>query len=148
MKVCDIVQFYSPLSGGVKRYIKDKIRFFASSAPSVSHVVIIPSHRDAVCEEYNTRICEIKSPSLVGSKSYRILISRKRILDLITTESPDIIEIGDPYRAAWIGLEAGRMRDTTFASTDTAIPGKALGKAYFLGSSRIFIPITRRSFSG
>ncbi|MBN2468724.1 MAG: glycosyltransferase [Deltaproteobacteria bacterium] len=107
MKVCDIVQFYSPLSGGVKRYIKDKIRYFSCTS-AVSQFIIIPSHRNAVCREKDTRIYEIKSPPLIGSKSYRMLIAQKRMFDIIYTERPDLIEVGDPYRCAWIGLEAGR----------------------------------------
>jgi len=36
MKICDVVQFYSPLSGGVKRYIHDKMAFLADRANNQS----------------------------------------------------------------------------------------------------------------
>jgi alpha-1,6-mannosyltransferase len=101
MKVCDIVQFYSALSGGVKRYIDDKARYFATQ-PDIEHVVIVPSDRNAVRTEGCTRIYEIKSPRVIFSDSYRLLISIKRISDIIKTEKPDLIEVGDPYHTAWM----------------------------------------------
>lgn len=107
MKICDIAQFYSPLSGGVKRYLLDKQRFI-TARPNGHHVLIIPSHRDMVTRTEKTTVYEIKSPRLIGSRSYRLLISRKKILAAVAEEKPDLIEVGDPYRTAWIGLEAGK----------------------------------------
>jgi len=107
MKICDVVQFYSPLSGGVKRYIHDKMRYF-SSVDGVEHVVVVPSHHnyDEVVE--GSRIYHIKSLPLVGSRSYRMLLSRRRIEEIAEWEQPDIIEVGDPYRSAWIALAVAR----------------------------------------
>ncbi|MBN1556785.1 MAG: glycosyltransferase [Lentisphaerae bacterium] len=108
MKICDIVQFHSPLSGGVKRYIGDKIGFFAQQR-DVQHVVVVPSMRNHVRLERRSRVYEIKSPPLLGSRSYRMLLARRRILALLQAERPDLIEVDDPYRSAWIALEAGRL---------------------------------------
>ena len=101
MKVCDIVQFYSPLSGGVKRYIDDKSRYFANQ-PDMEHAVIVPSDRNAVTTRGCTRYYEVKSVRVVGSSSYRLLISRNRIKRIIEAEQPNLIEVGDPYHTAWI----------------------------------------------
>ncbi|MBE2214826.1 MAG: glycosyltransferase [Opitutaceae bacterium] len=106
MKICDIAQFYSPLSGGVKRYLMDKQRSLAAR-PGAHHVLIVPSHRDAVTRSATSTLHEVRSPRLIGSASYRLLISRKKILQIVRAEQPDLIEVGDPYRTAWIGLEAG-----------------------------------------
>jgi len=107
VKICDIAQFYSPLSGGVKRYLMDKQRSLAAR-PGAHHVLVVPSHRDAVTRTAASTLHEIRSPRLPGSHSYRLLIARRRILDIARAEQPDLIEVGDPYRTAWIGLEAGR----------------------------------------
>ena len=107
MKICDLAQFYSPLGGGVKRYISDKQRHLRKEA-EWEHVLIIPSFRDAVTSTPGARLYEVKSPRLIGSRSYRILMNRKKILEIIRNERPDLIEVGDPYRTAWIGLEAAR----------------------------------------
>ncbi len=110
IKVCDVVQFYSPMSGGVKRYVEEKIEYLLKHTPH-RHCLIVPSHRDAVNEKDRATVYEIKSPKLIGSASYRILMSRKKILEAIEEEQPDIIEVGDPYRAAWIGLSAARQNN-------------------------------------
>ena len=107
MKICDIVQFYSELGGGVKRYIDDKIRYFAHQ-PDIEHVVIVPSDRDAETTCGGSRIHEIKSMRLVGSDSYRLLVSRQRIRRIIEAERPDLIEVGDPYHTAWIAQGIAR----------------------------------------
>lgn len=110
MKVCDIVQFYSSLSGGVKRYVDDKIRYY-SGQPDMEHVVIVPSDRNAVRTIGRSRIYEMKSMRLPGSSSYRLLVSRMRIRQVIEREQPDLIEVGDPYHTAWISHGIARKAD-------------------------------------
>jgi alpha-1,6-mannosyltransferase len=108
VKICDIVQFYSPHSGGVKRYINDKIKFLAGY-PNIEHVVIVPAKADNLIVNIQTRIYNVSSPPLIGSESYRLLINKAKILDIIDRERPDIIEVGDPYYSAWIAIEAGDL---------------------------------------
>ncbi len=142
MKICDIVQFYSPLSGGVKRYIRDKMRFIGRDG-ALRHCVIVPSDRDRTRIEKNSTVHEIASPRLPGSRSYRMLVARAKILDVISQEAPDVIEVGDPYRAAWIGIEAGeRHRIPVVAFYHSDYP-RALGRTIqrFAGS------LAERSFS-
>lgn len=140
MKVCDVVQFYSTLSGGVKRYIDDKARYYRTR-PDIEHVLIVPSDRDAVRSEGRTRIYEVKSIRIIGSRSYRLLISRNRIRDIIANEQPDIIEVGDPYHTAWIVHGIARRFDIpivayyhsdyprAFGRTITRFLGKPFGDA-------------------
>jgi alpha-1,6-mannosyltransferase len=139
MKICDIVQFYSTLSGGVKRYTDDKIRYF-STQPHIEHVVIVPSDRNAVTHSGHSRIYEVKSMRLVGSRSYRLLISRRRIQQIIECEKPDILEVGDPYHTAWMAHSIARRANIpivayyhsdyprAFGRTLTRFFGKALGR--------------------
>jgi alpha-1,6-mannosyltransferase len=109
MKICDIVQFYSPLSGGVKRYIHEKMHHFSGES-HLDHVIIIPSHRNAMRTRHQVRIYEVKSPPLIGSRVYRVLLAKNQILHIIHAEEPDLIEVADPYRSAWIAVEAARQR--------------------------------------
>ncbi len=108
MTICDIAQFHSPLGGGVKRYLHDK-RLRLEARPGCRHVLIIPSYRNHVTAGPGHAVYEIESMRLPGSKSYRMLLNKQRILEAVRREKPDLIEIGDPYRTAWIGLEAGRQ---------------------------------------
>ncbi len=107
MIICDIAQFHSPLGGGVKRYLHDK-RLRLEACPGCRHVLIIPSYRNHVTAGPGHAVYEIESARLPGSKSYRMLLDKPRILEAVRREKPDLIEVGDPYRTAWIGLQAGR----------------------------------------
>jgi len=107
MRLGDVVQFYSPLSGGVKRYIHDKIRFVADGA-ELDHFIIVPSDRNACRLERRTRVYEVRSPPLVGSRSYRALVDRRTIGEIVERERPDILEVGDPYWSARIALDLAR----------------------------------------
>lgn len=104
-KLLDVVQFYSPLGGGVRRYLEDKIRFLGESE-RWEHAVIVPGERNALRTRHASRIHEIASRKLIGSVSYRMLLNRKAIESVMESERPDLIEVGDPYRSAWIALRA------------------------------------------
>lgn len=127
MKICDLVQFYSPLGGGVRRYLEDKMRYLVEQ-PDSEHTVIVPSHRTAVETVYNSKLIEIKSLRLIGSLSYRMLLNRPRILSIIDRERPDLIEVGDPYRSAWIALEAAKRSGIPVTSFYHSDFPRALGR--------------------
>lgn len=136
MKVCDVVQFFSPLGGGVRRYIEDKSRYFAQR-PDIDHIIIIPSDQNAVEYRHRSKIFHIQSLRLLGSISYRMLLNQKRILGILQSERPDIIEVGDPYRSAWIALHAGRELGVPVVAYYHSDFPRALGRTIrrFCGSS-------------
>jgi len=103
LRVCDIVQFHSPISGGIRRYITDKSRIF-SQFKMIEHCVIIPGPVDATWKTGNTTYFQIKSPLIPGSKSYRSFIRTGKIFSLLDTFQPDLIEVADPYQSAWTAL--------------------------------------------
>ncbi len=107
MRVCDIAQSFSPRSGGVKRYLTNKIRFFAERR-DVDHLLVLPGPRDRQRIKGRSRVYEVDSPLLPGSLDYRLLLDRRRIFEVIQRESPDVIEVDSAYAAAWFGLAAGR----------------------------------------
>jgi alpha-1,6-mannosyltransferase len=150
MKLCDVVQFHSPLSGGVKRYIGDKVRFFARAEDGRAHdhVVVIPSHRDAAGMVGRSRVYEVKSPRLLGSKSYRMLVSGRRLAAIIDRERPDLLEVGDPYRAAWIAVrEARRLNIPIVAFYHSDYP-RALGRTIRRFAGRVPEAALMRGING
>jgi alpha-1,6-mannosyltransferase len=74
MKLCDLTQFYSPLSGGVKRYVHEKIRYIQST-PNDEHVLVIPGARTERIEAERSRIYSIRSPLLSRTSRYRALLN-------------------------------------------------------------------------
>ena len=107
MKICDLTQFYSPVSGGVKRYVSEKVRHIRDRTAGDEHVLIIPGERDEVITEDRARIYTIKSPLISRTSRYRILLRLEAIEEVLMRERPDIIESGDPYQVAWKAVHSG-----------------------------------------
>ena len=106
MKLCDLTQFYSPLSGGVKRYVHEKIRYIQST-PDDEHVLVIPGARTERIEAERSRIYSIRSPLLSRTSRYRALLNLRAIEEVLERERPDLIESGDPYQVAWKAIASG-----------------------------------------
>ncbi len=107
MKICDLTQFYSPFSGGVKRYISEKVAWMQQARPDDRHVLIIPGDRTACREQGPTRTYTIRSPLVSRTARYRALLNLSAIEEILERERPDLIESGDPYQVAWKALASG-----------------------------------------
>ena len=107
MKVCDLTQFYSPASGGVRRYLSEKVRFIREHTPDDEHVLIVPGEKDAVIEEPRAHQHIIQSPLISRTSRYRLLVRLEAVERVLERERPDIIESGDPYQLAWKAIHSG-----------------------------------------
>jgi alpha-1,6-mannosyltransferase len=105
MKVCDLTQFYSPFSGGVKRYLEEK-RHYAVSAGH-EHILIVPGKRTETITEDKARTYFIESPMVSKTSRYRALLNLRAVENLLEKEQPDIIESSDPYQLAWKAIASG-----------------------------------------
>ena len=107
MKICDLTQFYSPVSGGVRRYIAEKVRHIRERTDRDHHVLIIPGEQDAVLTEERSRVYTIRSPLISRTSRYRILLRLEAVESVLMRERPDLIESGDPYQVAWKAVHSG-----------------------------------------
>lgn len=111
MKYCDLTQFYSPVSGGVKRYLYEKINYLRKHAPADSHLLIIPGEKDEQIDTANSRTYVIRSPLISKTSRYRVLLRLRQVEEILDRERPCIIESGDPYHVAWRAIEFGLDRE-------------------------------------
>lgn len=123
MKVCDITQFWSPVSGGVRRYIAEKVR--ALRAVGGRHVLIIPGAQDEVSGDDNARVYTIASPCISRVTQYRVLLRLGEIRRILAAERPDIVESGDPYQ---VGFAVARH------ARELGIPSVAFYHSHFAES--------------
>ena len=107
MKICDLTQFYSPVSGGVKRYVSEKVRFLRQHTADDEHILIIPGATDSVEAGERSRVYTIRSPLISRTSRYRALLRLEQIERVLERERPDIIESGDPYQVAWKAIHSG-----------------------------------------
>jgi len=109
LKVCDLTQFYSPVSGGVKRYLEQKVAYLRKHAPDNRHVLIVPGERTEMTEDGLSRVYSIRGPLVSRTSRYRMLLDLAAIEEILEREKPDLIESGDPYQVAWKAVVSGRL---------------------------------------
>ena len=107
MKICDLTQFYSPFSGGVKRYVHEKIAYIDEYCPGDEHVLIVPGPQTEMVANGRSRIYTIHSPLLSRTSRYRALLNLRAIEEILERERPNIIESSDPYQIAWKAIASG-----------------------------------------
>ena len=133
MKVCDLTQFYSPLSGGVKRYVHEKIGYIQTAAPKAEHVLIIPGAKTEVAAGERSRVYSIRSPLISRSSRYRVLLNLGAVSEVLECERPDIVESSDPYQVGWRAISASRaLRIPVVAFYHSHFP-----EAYLRGAEKL-----------
>jgi alpha-1,6-mannosyltransferase len=133
VKICDLTQFYSPLSGGVKRYVHEKIGFIQKNAPEDEHVLIVPGEKTGVVAGERSRIYSIRSPLVSRTARYRALVNLRAVGEILERERPDIIESADPYQVGWKAISAGK----TLEIPVVAFYHSHFPEAYLRGASRL-----------
>jgi len=108
LKICDLTQFYSPRSGGVKRYLHEKIDYVQNCTATTKHVLIVPGAKTGVKASGRSRIYTIRSPLISRTGRYRALVNLRAVGKIVKHERPDLIESGDPYQLGWRAVRAGR----------------------------------------
>jgi len=111
LKVCDLTQFYSPVSGGVRRYIEQKSAYVRAHRPESRHVIIVPGETTSRTEEDAVTTYTIASPLVNRTSRYRVMTRLHLIEEALEREMPDVIESGDPYQVAWKAVTSGRGLD-------------------------------------
>ncbi len=107
MKIIDLTQFYSPLSGGVKRYVHEKADYVRAEAKD-EHVLIVPGAETERFGDDRCRIYTIQSPLVSRTAKYRALLDLRTVGEILREENPDIIESSDPYQVGWKAISFGR----------------------------------------
>ncbi len=111
MKICDLTQFYSPVSGGVRRYVEQKVAYIRKERPDCQHVLVIPGEKTESFGDEMAKIYTIASPLISRTSRYRALLKLHLVEEVLEREQPDIIESGDPYQLAWKAVASGRGLD-------------------------------------
>lgn len=132
MKLCDLTQFYSPLSGGVKRYVHEKTNYIREHTND-EHVLIVPGDKTERTRDERTSVYSIRSPLISKTARYRALIDLRAVGEILERERPDIIESNDPYQVGWKAISFGQSaRIPVVAFYHSHFP-----EAYLRGASKL-----------
>ena len=107
MKICDVTQFYSPVSGGVKRYLLEKIDYLRQFTDH-EHVLIVPGPANSTERDGRFTVHHVRALKVSWSSHYRMVLDTITVENLIEQERPDLIEAGCPYQLAWSSLRVGQ----------------------------------------
>ena len=107
MKICDLTQFYSPLSGGVKRYVHEKANYIREHTDD-QHVLIVPGKKTERIGDDRARVYSVRSPLISRTARYRALLDLRAVGEILAREQPDLIESSDPYQIGWKAIAFGK----------------------------------------
>lgn len=126
MHVADVTMFYAPQSGGIRRYLQEKHRWFAQHR-QYRHSLVLPR----LGAPPSQGIVEVPSVPLPFSSGYRLPVGIRPAARALRELKPDVIEAGDPYHLAWAALDAGQALGVpvvAFYHSDLpSLAGKHLG---------------------
>jgi alpha-1,6-mannosyltransferase len=106
MHLVDTTLFYSPTSGGIKRYLDAKHAWLAAHT-SWEHTIVVPGPEDRIDRG---GISTLRGFVVPGSFNYRLPLNPERWTDLLTALEPSIIEAGDAFHPAWCAAHVARRR--------------------------------------
>jgi alpha-1,6-mannosyltransferase len=107
----DATLFYSPTSGGVKRYLSAKHAWLAAHT-AWEHTIVVPG-RDTHIERGN--LCTLSGYPVPGTFNYRLPLNPRRWTRLLDALEPTLIEAGDVFHPAWAGWLVAQRRGIPLA---------------------------------
>jgi alpha-1,6-mannosyltransferase len=106
MHVVDTTLFYSPTSGGVKRYLTAK-HAWLNAHSAHRHSIVVPGARTALLPGGISTLAGMRLP---GTFNYRLPLSLRAWKSMLSALEPDLIEVGDPFQPAWCAWTVARRR--------------------------------------
>ncbi len=109
MRPCHLVDttlFYSPTSGGVRRYVNAK-HGWLTAQPGWRHTLVVPGSENHI---ERGGICTLRGVPVPGSFNYRLPLTPRRWAKLLDALRPDLIEAGDAFHPAWAALRVAQRR--------------------------------------
>jgi alpha-1,6-mannosyltransferase len=111
LHVVDTTLFYSPTSGGVKRYLNAKHAWLAAHT-SWEHTIVVPGRE--LCVERGG-LCTLPGYPVPGTFNYRLPLNVRRWTRLLAELEPSVIESGDAFHPGWCAWRVAQRRGIPIA---------------------------------
>jgi alpha-1,6-mannosyltransferase len=106
MHLVDTTLFYSPTSGGVKRYLTAK-HAWVQTHTAWEHTIVVPGARDHIERGGVSTLAGLPVP---GTFNYRLPLSPRRWVRRLESLEPTLLEAGDAFHPAWSAWSVARRR--------------------------------------
>jgi alpha-1,6-mannosyltransferase len=104
MHLVDSTLFYSPTSGGVRRYLSAKHAWLRAHT-SWEHTIVVPGEEDHV---ERGGVCTLSGYPVPGTFNYRLPLNPRRWTRLMRALEPTLLEAGDAFHPAWCSWHVAR----------------------------------------
>ncbi|MEJ0085962.1 MAG: glycosyltransferase [Pseudomonadota bacterium] len=129
MHVVDATLFFSPTSGGVKRYLLAKHEWMRAHT-SWRHSLVVPGEN---ASHSPGGISMVAGGLVPGAFNYRLPLNPLRWSRAIERLEPDLIEVGDAFHPAWAAASVANRRGIPliafYHSNFPQLAGRRLGSA-------------------
>jgi alpha-1,6-mannosyltransferase len=136
MHIVDTTLFFSPTSGGVKRYLDAKHAWYAARAP-YRHTLLVPGEREHI---EAGGISTLRGTHVPGTFNYRLPLDPQRWAASLDALEPDLIEVGDAFHPAWCAARIAQRRGIPlvafFHSNLPELVSQRVGRAIGAGFAR------------
>jgi alpha-1,6-mannosyltransferase len=112
MHLVDTTLFYSPTSGGVKRYLMAKHQWLRANT-NWKHSLLVPGETEHI--EHGS-LSYVPGHPWPGTFNYRLPLNPRRWARLLDQLQPDIIEAGDAFHPAWCAWRVAQRRQIPLAA--------------------------------
>ncbi|MEY2853459.1 MAG: hypothetical protein RL030_591, partial [Pseudomonadota bacterium] len=106
MHLVDTTLFYSPTSGGVRRYLNAK-HAWLKGRESWEHTLLVPGDANRLERGGVSTIAGHRVP---GTFNYRLPLNPLRWSRMLEELEPDLVEAGDAFHPAWCATGLGSRR--------------------------------------
>ena len=129
MHVVDATLFYSPTSGGVKRYLLAKHEWMRRHT-HWRHSIVVPGEST---QHVTGDVSTVEGRLVPGAFNYRLPLNPLRWARVIDALEPDLIEVGDAFHPAWAAASVAHRRGIPligfYHSNFPELAGRRLGSA-------------------
>jgi alpha-1,6-mannosyltransferase len=112
MHLVDTTLFYSPTSGGVKRYLNAKHAWLQTHT-AWEHTIVVPGREDRF---ERGEVCTLGGFAIPGTFNYRLPVDPRRWTDILSALEPSIIEAGDAFHPALCAAYIARRKGIPVAA--------------------------------
>lgn len=106
MHLVDTTLFYSPTSGGVRRYLSAKHAWLKRHT-ACRHTIVVPGDAYRVVPG---DVTTVPGHALAGTFNYRLPLNPKLWSETLAALEPDFIEVGDAFHPAWCAWRVAQRR--------------------------------------
>lgn len=106
MHLVDTTLFFSPTSGGVKRYLTAKQAWLAGNT-NWRHTILVPGSETSIVPGGISTLAGTRVP---GTFNYRLPLNVRAWTEALEALEPDLIEAGDAFHPAWCATRVAAQR--------------------------------------